>query len=162
MNFSSDFLDLVSSGPGRYRDPVSYCSSRVQSAPAFIPGLRRVSTDMEVSNSNSTGVSLPVREIMRRLACHTISDIEVISVVIQDIIFQYYNVQQSWINFLPSYFKKNLAWLAGAQNENFFNPWWGYEITVWAQVAEMKESMKWVKTTCTELNQKYLDNEAHK
>lgn len=114
--FQAIFLDLVSSG---CRDPVSYCSSRVQSAPTFIPGLRRVSTDMEVPNSKSTGVSLPVREIMRRLACHTISDIEVISVVIQDIIFWYYNVQQNWKNFLPSVLRRTLLGLLAPKMRTF-------------------------------------------
>lgn len=119
MNFSSDFIDLVSSGPGRCRDPVSYCSSRVQSSPAFIPGLRRVSTDMEVSNSKSTGVSLPVWKCMRRLACHIISEIEVIFIVIQDIIFSYYNVQENWLNILPFILRTTLLGLLAPRMRTF-------------------------------------------
>src|SRR4029434_8343033 len=41
------------------RPTTPYSSSTVQSAPALMPGLRRVSTDMEASKSNSRGVTLP-------------------------------------------------------------------------------------------------------
>ncbi len=147
----------MSSGPGCYRDPAGYCSSRVQSAPAFIPGLRRVSTDMEVSNSKSTGVSLPVQEIMRRLVCYTISDIEAISVVIQDIMFQYYNVQQSWIHFLPSILRRTLLGLLAPKMRTF---------SIHDEVTKLQSGhrlLRWRKVWSeSKLNNKYVDNEADK
>lgn len=39
-----------------------YWSTTVQSSPALTPGLRRVNTDMEASNSNSSRLSLPSTE----------------------------------------------------------------------------------------------------